>query len=460
MVTAPATTVACAMSSAAVVRVVAHDLLQTPGMPVKSAVFFQWLNTMGKETTSTVGQTTTKDGKKVPPPKKGMVKTLIGLVGTLLLLIMALIAYVVLFVYKPEPKVLKKTGLISTTVLFRHGARAPVDIKNDTMLQQFPNGPGEVTEIGLENTYKLGRFLGKRYVDGGFLRSPPLSKQLYFRSRSNNRCLICGGLVGSAMWSSDSDPHFTPIPLYAQEKNDMILTHRDNCALEKTRLSKKCGRDPPSMDNWSEYEGFVYECIGLDKETNLFKDKDDFARVEGLIQADQNGITMPKWFVDNRKEIYKIYNKLYDFIVGVNEFHQPAVLRLKQGVFMQTLLDNLQKQYDEYKDTGQVAKRKFTAYSTQDWLIMAFLEALGASTAALDGTMPQYNALIIVELSESEGGTGIVEVFYKANHEAELKDITSSVRGCSKSPCPLATFVGCCDDYKVKDSKQDCDAST
>lgn len=57
-------------------------------MPVKSAVFFQWLNTMGKETTSTVGQTTTKDGKKVPPPKKGMVKTLIGLVGTLLLLIM------------------------------------------------------------------------------------------------------------------------------------------------------------------------------------------------------------------------------------------------------------------------------------------------------------------------------------------------------------------------------------
>lgn len=305
-----------------------------------------------------------------------------------------------LFVYKPEPKVLKKTGLISATVLFRHGARAPVDIKNDTMLQQFPNGPGEVTEIGLENTYKLGRFLGKRYVDGGFLRSPPLSKQLYFRSRSNNRCLICGGLVGSAMWSSDSDPHFTPIPLYAQEKNDMILTHRDNCALEKTRLSKKCGRDPPSMDN------------------------------------------------------------LYDFIVGVNEFHQPAVLRLKQGVFMQTLLDNLQKQYDEYKDTGQVAKRKFTAYSTQDWLIMAFLEALGASTAALDGTMPQYNALIIVELSESEGGTGIVEVFYKANHEAELKDITSSVRGCSKSPCPLATFVGCCDDYKVKDSKQDCDAST
>lgn len=40
-----------------------------------------------------------------------------------------------------------------------------------------------------------------------------------------------------------------------------------------------------SAIQWSEYEGFVYECIGLDKETNLFKDKDDFARVEGLIQA-------------------------------------------------------------------------------------------------------------------------------------------------------------------------------
>ncbi|KAK5966397.1 hypothetical protein GCK32_017821, partial [Trichostrongylus colubriformis] len=111
------------------------------------------------------------------------------------------------------------------------------------------------------------------------------------------------------MWADPSNPEFTPVPIYGQEKNDRLLTHLQNCELEAKRLSDKCGKAPPSPEHWSLYEGFVFECIGLDKETELFKNATHYAQVDGLIQQDRNGMVMPKWFGENRKEIYDLYQK-------------------------------------------------------------------------------------------------------------------------------------------------------
>ncbi|EPB67540.1 hypothetical protein ANCCEY_13361 [Ancylostoma ceylanicum] len=151
--------------------------------------------------------------------------------ATAIFIMLIFVTFIMLVLFKPitdQPKVLNLiTGdmkLVSVTVLFRHGARAPVVIDNETIAKMFPNGPGEITDVGLSDTFKLGRLLGDRYVKTGFLRTPLLPSEIYIRSRANNRCLFCAAIVGSGMWAKDENSGFTPVPIYAQEKNDNVGT--------------------------------------------------------------------------------------------------------------------------------------------------------------------------------------------------------------------------------------------
>ncbi|KHJ81035.1 hypothetical protein OESDEN_19283 [Oesophagostomum dentatum] len=105
----------------------------------------------------------------------------------------------------------------------------------------------------------------------------------------------------------------------------------------------------------------------------------------------------PQWFAQKRKEVYSLFEKIYSYTVGVNEFHNSKLLKLKQGILMKTIISHLRSQWIEYKQTGRI-RRKFTAYSTQDWLILAFLHSLGCGKPVLGETVPNYNALVIIEL--------------------------------------------------------------
>ncbi|KAK5984441.1 hypothetical protein GCK32_019742, partial [Trichostrongylus colubriformis] len=145
----------------------------------------------------------------------------------------------------------------------------------------------------------------------------------------------------------------------------------------------------------------------------------------------------------------------FSFIVGVNDYHDKEILQLKQGLIMKTILDTLRKRWDEWVTSKTIAKRKFIAYSTQDWMLLAYLDALGCSKAALGGTVPGYNSIVVLELAE-HNGQPFVEVFFKDNSMNELKDITEAVRGCGSSPCALEKFLNCCDDYMTEDPKTVC----
>ncbi|ETN72099.1 histidine acid phosphatase [Necator americanus] len=269
----------------------------------------------------------------------------------------------------------KKMKLLSAIVLFRHGARAPLEMQNKTIAALFPNGPGEITQAGIEETFNLGRFLGKRYVKTKFLRTPPLPSEVYFRSRSNNRCLFCGAVVGSGMWASDQDSEFTAVPVYSQGKKD----------------------------KWGAYEGFIYECIGLHYQNNLFPDAEAFSKVETLVQMDRNGLKMPDWFEQNREQIYSLYEK-------------------------------------------------------QDWLLLAFLHSLGCGDEALGSTIPTYNSVVIIELYVRKRKP-FVKVLYKHGGMTLPRDVTHAVRGCTFSPCHLVEFSLCCKKYMTDDPKSACDLS-
>uniref|UniRef100_A0A7I4XU82 acid phosphatase n=1 Tax=Haemonchus contortus TaxID=6289 RepID=A0A7I4XU82_HAECO len=416
-----------------------------------------------KERTSKSKESITSKESIQKKKKKGGTNVMLVLfVGLLLLVVLAGVGYFVLFVLIEEkaperttsPEPIKPEGLVSAIVLFHHGARAPLTT-NESILAKFPLGAGELTEDGIEDSFKLGQFLGQRYVETGFLRSPPLPAEIYFRSRSINPSLMSAAVVGSGMWAAPKDPEFTAVPIYGQEKNDRIFTHLQHCRIEKKRLSDRCGKAPPEFESWSEYEGFVYECVGLNRQSKVVKDAKTFAKIANLIQMDRSGMETPSWFSENKEEIYKLYERTFSFIMGVNDYYDKKILQLKQGVLMKTILDLLKNRWTEWQSSHKIAKRKFIAYSVQEWLIMAFMEALGCAKEALNGSIPSNNALLMIELSD-EDDEAFVQVLYIDKTMNSLKDITKAVRLCDRSPCPLAKFLQCCDDYTVEDPKIVC----
>ncbi|KAK6028113.1 hypothetical protein OSTOST_05848 [Ostertagia ostertagi] len=162
-----------------------------------------------------------------------------------------------------------------------------------------------------------------------------------------------------------------------------------------------------------------------------------------------------------QKAFLDIYNvklpffQTYNFIVGVSYYHDKEKLQLKQGLLMKQILAILKKRWKDWDKNLEIPNPKFIAYSTQDWMVMAFLDALGCGKPALSGTIPGYNSLVVIELVDRDGDP-FIWVYFKDNSMDSLKDLTKAVRGCNSSPCPLEKFLKCCNDYVTDDPKQVC----
>lgn len=337
--------------------------------------------------------------------------------------------------------------------LFRHGARAPTHGSKDSKPENFPNGLGELTEGGIEGNKKLGQFLQARYVRTKFLRLPLLPSQVYFRSKSNNRCLMSVASVGNEMFKGDK-PQLVTVPIYSYEKGEDLLDHPRRCSLEMDRLEHMCKRVPDKSINWPMFEAFVFDCMGLMANTTLFKSASDFAEVEALYTEMKNGLTGPDWFESNKDEIIRLYEEVFAYNVGAGH---PETLQLKQGKLLYTIINTLSQYEKQHKNGKKIEKRKFIAYSTQDWILQALLNGLGAEKKALGTTIPNFNSLIIFELVENKKKYS-VKVLYKDGLKDTAMDISDAVRNCEATPCPIEKFIECCDDYKIADPKTICGA--
>ncbi|EYC26935.1 hypothetical protein Y032_0009g434 [Ancylostoma ceylanicum] len=394
----------------------------------------------------------------------------------------------ILLLFGPIALADDKEKLISVIAIFRHGDRAPTDrLSNKTYLSSFPNGLGELSDRGIENSYRLGTFLRDRYVNNGFLRKPvlpsqvsrklfdtpmvaigflrqrltilirELHSQVYFRSKGNNRCLMSASLVASAMFSVYGRPTTSAVPIYSQEGKDPLLGGTIDCDAEVKRIVAKCGRPPKkSYANFTEFEGMIYECLQLNKKSKLFPTGKSFELVDSLINEYYNGLPVPKWFEDHANEIIDDFIKVENFILGVGEYHDPDILRVKSGLLLNSTLYTLKSNWEQFVANGSLEKRKFVAYSTQDWLIQAFMESLGIREAAIGDGYPPYSSLLIFELRKIKD-LPVVKVFYRDPHTSLLADVTKSVRGCKQcDACPLELLLSCCPQYTTADKEKEC----
>ncbi|WKX94933.1 hypothetical protein Q1695_011856 [Nippostrongylus brasiliensis] len=335
--------------------------------------------------------------------------------------------------------------------LFRHGARAPTDKllhSNDERL--FPNGLGELTALGIDRSFELGTFLRELYVKTGFLRAKLLPSQVYFRSKANNRCLMTAALVANGMFDASSANGKVSVPVYSQESNDTLLGGTITCDLERNRMFATCGKYPMlHYDHFTEYEGFVYDCMGLRKKGAIYRDGKSFSYTDTIINM--------------VGDIASNFGQVQNFILGSGQYHDPNVLRLKSGFLLHTILSDLNSNWEMFKANGSLEERKFVAYSTQDWLIHALLNALGVHTGSNvlptydnSNVLPSYNSLIMIELHEINGQP-FVKLWYRDHVTVQRYDLTRTLRGCeSLDMCPLNKMLNCCTQYTTAHPIEEC----
>ncbi|CAJ0604756.1 unnamed protein product [Cylicocyclus nassatus] len=351
--------------------------------------------------------------------------------------------------------------LISAIVLFRHGDRAPYDrLSNESYRSYFPYGLGRLTPKGIEHTYELGTFLRQRYVDTGFLQTPLHAEQVYFRSKANDRCLMSASLVAQAMFNNGSD--ILPVaPIFSQESKDWLLSGDLICDEISERIQAKCNRTPkPHYEQYTEFQGLVFECLGLHKNNTIFPTGKSFELAESLISEDKNGLPMPKWYEEHRDEIYKYFLQVENFIAGAAQYHSPKSLRMHSGYLLHSILDKFNASWARFSTHGTLETKKFVAISTQDWLMQAFMDSLGIRAASLgESTYPPFNSLIILELHLLKNEP-VIKAFYRDHLNATVSDVTASIRNChSKDACPLKNVLSCCDDYINLNPEETCHAS-
>ncbi|RWS10302.1 Lysosomal acid phosphatase precursor-like protein, partial [Dinothrombium tinctorium] len=132
--------------------------------------------------------------------------------------------------------------LLCVAIVSRHGDRTPVKFyPNDPYRNEsyWPDGLGELTQMGKKRMFNLGRYLRKRY--SFFLTNE--SCEMYIQSSERSRCKesaneIARGIYLSQNSSLHSQNNFDfpikTIPL----KQDILLTVKPNCPEAKIELEK------------------------------------------------------------------------------------------------------------------------------------------------------------------------------------------------------------------------------
>lgn len=345
-------------------------------------------------------------------------------------------------------------------VLFRHGARAPSEkITDPNYNAAFPRGLGEMTDRGFENSYQLGRWLRKRYVDKGYLDPIMDPKHMYWRSVNKNRCLSTASTVGFAMF--DDEIRHIHVPVQTEELKEELLNYdQNNCPRELELVREKCPHFNGEYHPWPKYEAFIANCLNY---THPVFDQYPFETIEAHLNEYKNSIGPPKLIEQHINEIMAIYVNVTQFITGTGNHHDPRMMRVKFGFLMNTLLENIRKvkTNDDWKKAGKKGepphrfREKFMVFSTQDWILMGVLDSLGVlkETVGLE-VYPEYNSMIIIELWENEKHEFYVKTLYKKeeitaeNHQ--LLDVSNLVRNCKRDQpnCSVEDFISCCDEYR------------
>ncbi|KAM6986909.1 lysophosphatidic acid phosphatase type 6 [Aplochiton taeniatus] len=352
-------------------------------------------------------------------------------------------------------------------VLFRHGARTPLKSIPDVMeVQWVPNlleppahtkidyvvtdleggpqppapieesyranilsggsFPGQLTTVGMQQLYKLGQRLRKRYImDTAFLTPTFSSSEVYVRSTNIVRTIESAKCLVAGLFQQQQK-ETVPI-LTVQAELEILYPNYHGCRLLKLLGGHRWAQSSTVPDIAADLKG-IQSALGIPLHQRV-----DFILIrDDMIARETHGLPCPP-VLDTWRET--VEQRAVDMMCFIYEPSKRENLQLCVGPLLHTMMGNIEA---NLAANASDPNRKLFLYSAHDTTLMPFLMALGV----FDMKWPPYAADVTLELLQHRQTE---EAFVKVSYVGQ--DLL--IPGCSEVYCPLQEFKQAVSGYSL-----------
>ncbi|CAJ1087006.1 lysosomal acid phosphatase isoform X1 [Xyrichtys novacula] len=325
--------------------------------------------------------------------------------------------------------------LVYVTVLFRHGDRSPVRAYPTDPYQEsaWPQGFGQLSQVGMMQHFNLGQFLRKRYK--GFLNDSYERHEILVRSTDYDRTLMSAEANLAGLYPPAGQQVFNPnliwqpIPVHTVPLNEerLLIYPIADCPRYQ-QLMNETEHTEEYLNVTAEYRDIidlVRNKTGLNK-TDV---QSVWSVYDTLFCESRHNKTAPNWVTPDVMGKLK-FLKDFGFRASFGLHKQQEKSRLLGGVLLGEIVKNLTKMADP--DPKQ--KLRLMMLSAHDTTVAA----LQASLNVFNGRQPPYASCHIFELYRDENGSASVSMFYR--NDSKVDPYPIQLPGCTLQ-CPLEDFV-------------------
>ncbi|XP_078359951.1 prostatic acid phosphatase-like [Oculina patagonica] len=280
-------------------------------------------------------------------------------------------------------------------VVYRHGDRSPAQFfPADKHKNYWPQGPGQLTQIGMEQEYELGQFFKDRYVkEYKLLNSTYLFKEIYVRSSDKDRCIMSAqtqlnGLYPpqeKQIWRDSLD--WQPIGVHVvPRKEDYLLRPYDYNCPRLSELVEKSKQDQDYLDMLKQNRE-VLSYVSKHAHMNLSLDN-AWVVYDTLFCEKSHNLSLPAWSTNGTT--WEALRNISRFEMAWL-FDSPEKAKLTGGSLVGAIVNNM-------KDHLKPTSKKMYIYSAHDTTVAALLSAL----KIYDRISPAYSSAVMIELFSDE----------------------------------------------------------
>ncbi|XP_034418118.1 lysophosphatidic acid phosphatase type 6 [Cyclopterus lumpus] len=300
-----------------------------------------------------------------------------------------------------------------------HGGPRPPSPVEDSYRKNVLNGgsfPGQLTTLGMQQLYELGKKLRRRYVEETqFLSSTFTPAEVYVRSTNivrtieSAKCLVAGLFLQK---QTETVPIFT-----TGAESEILYPNYHACKLLKVLVSHRWAESSTLPDIAADMQS-IKKALGIAAHQHM-----DFILIrDDMVARETHGLRCPSVLETWRT---KVEQRAVDMIYHVYaQDSSTETLQLCVGPLLHSLIANIDEKLE-----GTSPDRKLFLYSAHDTTLIPCLMALGI----YDMKWPPFAADITLELHQHrETNKPFVKVSYVGKDQL--------LPGCSGVYCPLEEF--------------------